>query len=426
MRFSFRGLILLLLVLWGVGCDDPDNLGLSVLPNSDQINVFSTDTLSLESYTVEVDSLLGNNTSLSMLGAYSDPVFGSVLAQHYVQFRLSNPNVDFGGIMNCDSIFLQVEIADFYGNENTRQTISAYEIDNGFKVDSLYYTNQNFSASTFRGSQLIKINPDDSVPSGDTKIAPSIKVKLDNSFGDYLMTLPSTAYSSSDEFVEVFKGLFVTANEIDINNKGGLIGLNYGSGISGIILHYSDTLTYEYNVTSASARHTTFKHDYNLSTPVGMQLNNPNLGTERVYIHSTAGLKTRINIPYLSTLKTIGPIAINQAEVTLPIEENSDLIYAPHERLALIASDSIGVDITIPDILESSSYYGGEYDEVNKEYKFNISRHIQQIVNGNREDFGLVLVASGAVVNGRRTILKGANPVGGSGMKINIIYSLVD
>ncbi|NNF01940.1 MAG: DUF4270 family protein [Bacteroidia bacterium] len=426
MIFRTRGWILTAIALLTIACNKPDNIGLNILPKSDLIDVFVIDSLTLVPYTVEVDSLIGSNTTVSMLGSYGDPVFGSVLAQHYAQFRLSKPNVDFSGVINIDSVILAVEIFDFYGNQNSMQTVNVYEMSQSMKIDSLYYTNQNFTAPTLRGRETIKINPDDSVLYDSTLIAPHIRVKLHNSFGDYLVGLPSEAYESSDNFVEHMKGLFITVDRIKNFNEGGLVMLDYNSGVSRLRIHYNDSMIFDFNVTSSSARHTSFEHNYSLSTPVGMQLANPSLGKERVYVHSTAGLKTRINIPYLSLLRKLGPVAINKAEIVLPIEQNSDAVYRPHERLALVASDSNGVDVTIPDILEASSYYGGEYDEIEKEFRFNIARHIQQVVRGTREDHGLVLVASGGVVNGYRTILKGENPTMGSGMKLNIIYSLVD
>lgn len=426
MSVSLRGLLPLLASLLLMTCTKPDNIGLDILPESDQIGVFTTDTFTLKSYTVLVDSLIGSGTTRSLLGSYGDPVFGSSTAEHYAQFRLSNPNVDFGGVLNCDSIVLGIEIDAFYGNKNTLQTISVYELDEELSTDTVYYTNRSFSASTLRGRQTISINPDDSVFYGDTKFAPYIRLKLDNSFGDYLMSLPAAAYTSSDEFLKEMRGLFVSADRIKNHNEGGIAVLNYSTGVSRLRLYYSDSLFYDFSVSSASARHSIFEHNYSPVTEVGMQLQNPALGQQKVYVQSMAGLKTNIFIPYLSSLKALGPISINQAEVILPIESGSDVTYAPNERLVLIASDSVGTEVTIPDLLEPTSYYGGIYDEVNKEYRFNIARHIQQILSGSREDFGLVLVASGAVVNPNRTVLKGADPVSGGGMKLKLIYSLVD
>jgi uncharacterized protein YgbK (DUF1537 family) len=90
--------------------------------------------------------------------------------------------------------------------------------------------------------------------------------------------------------------------------------------------------------------------------------------------------------------------------------------------MLIFASDSLGKNVSIIDASEASSYYGGSYNSTNKEYTFNIARHVQQtltkIVEEGGKDYGLFLVAGGSTSNAQRTLLKGNNS-----LKLIVTYS---
>ena len=90
-------------------------------------------------------------------------------------------------------------------------------------------------------------------------------------------------------------------------------------------------------------------------------------------------------------------------------------------RTMLLASDSVtGKYIATADFNELN----GIYNTTTKEYKLNITRHLQQILNGSVKDSRLYIVSGGVFslvkipTNSRRTVLNG-----GSSMKLNITYT---
>jgi hypothetical protein len=145
------------------------------------------------------------------------------------------------------------------------------------------------------------------------------------------------------------------------------------------------------------------------------------------YVQSMGGVKTKVVFPHLKELSKSGPIAINKAELIIQIESGSDGTYAPHDRLTLFASDSSGKNVVLPDQIASvsSGFFGGEYNSGTKEYSFNIPRYAQQIVNGNRENYGLFLLASGAASNANRSIVGGGSNPGHTKMKLRITYTRI-
>ncbi|MDP6909624.1 MAG: hypothetical protein QF371_08965, partial [Flavobacteriales bacterium] len=68
----------------------------------------------------------------------------------------------------------------------------------------------------------------------------------------------------------------------------------------------------------------------------------------------------------------------------------------------------VGNSVFLADFFEGSSHYGGSYDEANKEYVFNVARHLQSLLNAPEEpDYGLYILNSGNAVNARRGIFNG-------------------
>ena len=59
-------------------CGEPDAIGIEVQPQGDNINVFYTDTVTLDVTTIREDSLVTDEkvASLNLAGSYFDPVFG--------------------------------------------------------------------------------------------------------------------------------------------------------------------------------------------------------------------------------------------------------------------------------------------------------------------------------------------------------------
>ncbi|PIY03924.1 MAG: hypothetical protein COZ21_08005, partial [Bacteroidetes bacterium CG_4_10_14_3_um_filter_31_20] len=55
---------------------DFSTLGLDLQPGSDKINGITVDTATLKAYTVFEDSLSTDERTVSLLGSYTDPVFG--------------------------------------------------------------------------------------------------------------------------------------------------------------------------------------------------------------------------------------------------------------------------------------------------------------------------------------------------------------
>jgi len=74
--------------------------------------------------------------------------------------------------------------------------------------------------------------------------------------------------------------------------------------------------------------------------------------------------------------------------------------------------------ITDLEITQTYTYFGGYYNEEDKTYKFNISKYIQDLIDGNYKTYGLRLMTIGSAILPQRVVLKGANNI-----KLNLTYT---
>jgi hypothetical protein len=107
-------------------------------------------------------------------------------------------------------------------------------------------------------------------------------------------------------------------------------------------------------------------------------------GEKSLYVMSGAGLKARLRIPFLNSINdSLGPErAVQKAEIILPLDESFfDSRYPPHEQLFVLTETPEGNSVSTPDQVTLGVNIDGYYDYEAKEYHFNISRTIQQLLN---------------------------------------------
>jgi hypothetical protein len=116
--------------------------------------------------------------------------------------------------------------------------------------------------------------------------------------------------TSNDDFLKIFKGLFISSTPI--NRKGTLVSVNANASM--IVLYYhdaaSDTLGFAYRVTANSANVASYLHDYSLARfypNLNKEINTDSL----IYIQPTGGIKSKILVPSFTTWKDSANYAIN-------------------------------------------------------------------------------------------------------------------
>jgi hypothetical protein len=417
--------------------EEHTDLGKNLLPSGDLVEVKDlVEKNSIFSYTYREDSLRTDEGTNNLLGTFDDPVFGRTSADFASQFRLQY-YPDFGTNPVADSVILYLYYQKIYGDTLVPQTIKVYELETPLDVDQDYYQEVNLKAMA--SDQLLgerEFTPVVELDSvyGDT-LAQSLKISLDPSLGEKLVNADSLEMINNDVFLEFFKGLYVET-EKESNEGGALLSLLAASTDeyqgSALVVYYNndeninadepDTLYNAYVITEFSARVNSFTHDYS-GTAFESNMNQDNSEDSLIYVQPTGGLKSKIIIDNLSSWKDSVNMAINKAELVFQVDTLASEMekYPPPSQLLFTFIDEDGEEYLPIDYSFSPDFYGGALNREDYTYRFNITQHIQQIIDGEVDNYGFFLTSAWKNSQANRVVLKGSGSK--TGIKMVVSYS---
>lgn len=411
------------LFLGMVSCEKPEEkaVGLSTQPEEDQLSLV-IDTTSIISTTVRQDSLRTDELSSALIGNMHDPIFGQTKAGIFTQLSLVNNNITFENTENyiIDSVILALEFNStdpLYG-ALTAQEFEIYKVTEDFHIDSNYYSNtviqHNNSNVLAQGNDtLITPNVSDSVIINGEQLPAQVRFRLNNDLANFLFDPNNKdALESNDDFIKAFQGYYIKSTSEFSPGQGGLWYMNLTSSNSKYTIYYrdttisgeADTLDFDLEIDISTARFSTFEHEY--STTIEDQLTDSVLGNDKFYIQATAGLNGKLYFPNIKEYNN-KDIAITKAELIIPVDASSIGDYQPQEQLLLYAINDSTLDF-LADQFEGSDHIDGNYDEIEKGYRFTVTRFIQSLVSDNRYN-ALQVTSSAASVTANRVVLLGGN-----------------
>ncbi|MFH0895272.1 MAG: DUF4270 domain-containing protein [Bacteroidota bacterium] len=432
--FYFAAAFCFLLFFSVVSCTDPDLIGVEVQPVNDQLNVTTTDTVTIQCLSVREDSVRADHTSASLLGSLNDPIFGSTNAGFAIQFSLPTNNVAFASPKKLDSIVLTLAYSGYYGQYKKPMKVSVYELTEKLSNDSIYYSNKHvgkaynniFAPSGFEvASAYINPKPSDSVKIGSVNKAPHLRLRLSDAFGQRFLDASGTSnLSDNTNFQNFFNGLYVKTEDVYTGGCMLYFDIIAKSGMSRLTLYYNGGEYYSFSPADLSTRINHFDHVY--PSTFLSQLNSNSVGDSLIYAQSMAGVKAKILFPNINNFAALGNVVINRAELLITVEDNNTYtdLYTPPSKLSLAAIDAEGKTTFLIDQYQGDTYFGGAFSSTTRQYTFNISRHIDQIIHAVQNQYGIYLMVSGASVKADRLVIKGgkrsSNP-----LKLKITYTKI-
>lgn len=443
-RGSVTKFFLYLLISFSIlftSCDESSVVGLDVQPTNDIFNVSSQDTTTLITKTVREDSLRTDETTISgatsLIGKYIDPIFGESSASLYTQVALSTniASSSFGTNPVCDSIVLSlVYDPSYYGEKPPKQqTIDVLELTAAIPAGTKYSNKTLTTTNTIMATSYNFVpKPTDSVTVYGVKLKPQLRVPLDVSFGQRLLNegVSGTGLVNNAAFVNYLKGIYITTGNTSSLAIGEGNIMNFKMAESKITLYYKndavDSLKYDLGLGGVS-RFSHFSHNYSgAHADLTAQLSaTPSAQNDKVFLQAMAGVKVKIEMPTLMHWNDSGAVAINKADLVIKVDPSSTYqldVFAAPGAFVLFGIDDTGSNFFLPDAFEGSNYFGGGYNSITKEYHFNISRYVQQVLEGKLKNNGLHLLVSGGGVSGSRVVVGGGG-AGANQMKLNITYT---
>jgi len=402
------------------GCKDATDAGIGIIPEDALVKLESFDTLAISAYTYQDDSVLSSKISKGLLGCYIDPVFGKTRASFVTQIAPGIFN-DFGTNAIADSmrLFLRYNAdttAPIYGNMNTQMLFKIYEINSELAIDSNYYTWYkpewldlgNVLADTLYYPQDGR---------NDTII---FNVSLSKTFAQQLIDDFDEWNDVEDprdtSFLDYFNGIYIESSPIGVD--GSLTIFDLLDAETKAILYYhndEDTLSLTFYTPTIGIRFNMIEQIYDASGFLP-DLDNPEAKEDSVvYIQGLGGLKVKLKMPGLDSLKNAGSWGVNKAEIILKTEENiltNELTFPAPLDLNIYAINEDGSIEYVTDYIGQSSYLGAPYED--GVYKFDITYYVQQILNGDVENNGLYIVSGKSNIDPSRVVLTGtkhSNPL---------------
>lgn len=442
---KFFLIVVVLLSVFVISCDESSVVGLDVQPTNDLLNVNLVDTATLITRTVKMDSLRTDETIMQLftnnvlLGTYIDPIFGKSTASIYTQLNLNTSNPGFGVNPILDSAVLAlVYDTAFYGKRQiSAQQVSIYELSEDLKIDSSYHSGNSLSTV---GSDLANFTFIPNFTKWDTilgeALKPQLRIPMDVNFGQTILNNQNTTnLANNTSFQSFLKGLYITTeNTTGLNSgEGNIFSFNMKDSQSRLTLYYhNDTATslkYDFS-TSGAARFSKFIHDFtSANTDLASQLSTSSpTQNDVVFVQSMSGTKVKIEMPYIMNWNNDhGTTGINKAELVIKINTDANYelsTFSPPEKLMLYGINDDGSDYVLPDAYETRpNYFGGVYDATTQEYRINISRYIQQILLGERKNNGLHLLVLNGAINANRAVIGGGGNGSAYQMKLNITHT---
>jgi hypothetical protein len=397
-------LLLSFLLLFCYSCKKDNRvLGVDVQPTEDDLNANVTKGI-VYAHTQKIDStLILKNTKLKYIGSNNDKYFGRLDVGLYLNSNISVTSLNFGTtpVLNSAEIILAVDILNYTGNLNSTLTYSVFSLDSALRTTGLYFTSNNRLHN--KDSLIAVHNTSLTVYKG--KLA--IRIPIDSNYADRIIQHPEHLVNNTT-FQAQYKGFYVSPS-VKNSEEGAIYLANLEDSISGFYINYkptpSDSLkSFRFSFSgSKAARFNTVTYTVTEAHPsLKAQISGDTAkGADNLFLRGLGVTRLKVFIPFLKNRSDSGIWAVNRAEVVFHVDPSFTDASGKYQKppaLTLFALDSLGREVLTQDQKNSTDQarYDGTYDEAGKKYVFNIARHAQSILKGERRNYGFHLHVVGS------------------------------
>lgn len=371
--------------------------------SNDGLNLVTSDTFSIVTYSEEFVDMESDETSISLLGAYIDPVFGGVdcgIITQVVPEALTQSFPDAADL-TMDSVVLSLAYSsiNYYANLN-EITVEVYEIDDALvRNDQAYLTT---TEPTLIGPNLVLAGSETIFPDfvkkpvvGDDTLSPQLRISLDPSVGLDLVADSKAGLMGEDFQNSTFKGLYIKVNMPSLTEgEGTILYFSLENALSKMTLYYRNAAgeksTFDFDINSRCARYNKITYD-RAGTDVEAALEDKSKGEEAFYYQGGA-IRAIVEFPYIDQFYTdkdgnYAPKIINKAVLVLPIQDFQPDPFDPATKLFIAREVDVKTSTFTNDYSSGSvSNSTIAYNEEAKEFRFTVTKEIQAILNGEIKD----------------------------------------
>ncbi|MHA8066642.1 DUF4270 family protein [Aquirufa sp. ROCK2-A2] len=434
-----------ILSLFLVSCDAPKEIGSDLF--SVEVGLNYTDTLTIKSSTVQIDSIYTSGTNTFTLGSIYHPDFGRVESSFYTQ--ISNADTLFAKSTSVfDSIRMELVYKAYQGDLTKKHTISVYRLTDSLSLSKNYFNNSSISYNpTPLATYSFIPKPIKAISTnGDSLKYDTLTFRLSPAFGKELLSKyeDKTIASGGTGFRNYLKGLYFKTSSEDASSL-----LGFSSAYSRMSMYFhnpGDTLKYKayyyFSLSNAltpelQARFNRFDvtRSGNLSNLKKVGDSVPASSSNFItYVQAGTGIATKIEFPYLNNLKGNKNVAVNKAE--LIIEPADNINYNETlGQLSLVETNSSNRTLRNSYGLLYYTAEGGSgaqsatFDSNTKNFKFNVTSVIQNILSGRIANNGMLITPQITSISATGSAIVSENarflPINAGKTKLKIYYSYI-
>ncbi len=386
-----------------------------MLPPGDLIETRFTDSLGFEFRTLVLDTATTYNTDQQLVGNYIDPVFGRINAETYMQvFSRTQPVIGSEDLI-YDSLLLKLEFAGAYGRQDDPLSLSIYEITESWPTSESLTNEARLEASSSRigGPVPLQLSEEGNL---------QLSIRLSDELGRRLLYASPDVLGDRDRFRDLFKGLLLTTEPVKQFKRepGAIFRLLAASNNTQLELHYREeddnstafrTKIEPFQITGSTPRFHHVSRRETEGTLLSESVSTPEDTLKQFeFLQGVLQLRNFIRIDDPSTL---GRVSINQAELTLKVVPNTlgaNDVYPPPVSILPLAADAEGqlafdAEGRVDPITVSRGF--AAYDATRGTYSIDLTRYLQEILTGQRENHGFILLPNGTSSRIDRAVMGG-------------------
>jgi hypothetical protein len=397
------------LLLLLAACTSPNDAGIDVLPQDDQIKGYYVDTFTIEMRTVLLDSTQSYKLSRNLFGNYVDEQFGHLFAETYIQTRVTGSNLTFGADtskLELDSIVLTLDLVDFYGRFGDPIPLEIFEITEAFPTDSSLNTTTKLDVdSTTDLANGYTVDFSNQVGFND-----QITIRLDDRIGNKILFADPSDLASNAVFTEFFKGFMIRSkavSQVNSREPGGIFAFDPRGERSFLTLHYKDSTAVKKTNFAINASSERFHRIYRLDAAGRLidQMVQANGDPNTMYGGLEAGALVNLYIG-IPGIKALDPTIINRATLVLHVDPaflGSIERFEPPTEVFMFISDSTKTQPANSNVINSRI----SYSKATNEFRIPMTNTIQQIFAGILGDDGFIIVPGENGISLNRAVIGG-------------------
>ncbi len=431
--------------LFLVSCDTPKEIGESLF--SVEVGLNYSDTITVKSSTILMDSIHTGASGTFLLGSYYHPDLGYVSSGIYAQIANADTLRSKENSI-VDSVKMLLVYKAYMGDLSQQQSISIYKLKDSLSRTTEYLANSSVAIEPTLVTKYSFIPKPIRAKStfGDSLQYDTLNFHVNKTIGKELLGAytDKNLVAGGNAFRIFFRGFYF---QPESGIKAAL--LSFSAPYSRMTVYWHNpgdvtkfNLDYYFSLSNSYTKEFNARFNQMKAMRVGslsalQKPGNSILSSKTnniTYVQSGTGIATKIDLPYLNNLKGNKNIAVNKAELVFTSIDKIDLNNTIGQ-LALLEADGSNKPLRNAFGYRYVPSEGGggiqtaNFNSYSNAYTFNVTTAIQAVLSGKISNLGFILSPTLTLNSAGYTRLSSESarfvPLNATKAKLKIYYSYI-